>query len=149
MKTKIKKALKTNHILFYGIDFYLRKTEKDWNLYYKDHKARSPYTKTKKRALYNAIGELILRGKQSTLKAVKRIDGQSVKNKLFIKKQPLFKRLFGFSIPYCRYSLLRGDKAIDAVAFDKRINTPSGISTYDFVSKQYGDMACRLIKSLI
>jgi len=67
----------------------------------------------------------------------------------FDKVRPLFKKIFGFDIPVCKIGLMLGTKVIDPVRFDKLIETPSGISTYDFVKKRYGNIGYRLLKKLI
>jgi len=67
----------------------------------------------------------------------------------FDKVRPLFKKIFGFDIPVCRVGLMLGTKTIDPVRFDKLIETPSGVSTYSFVKKQYGNIGYRLLKKLL
>jgi hypothetical protein len=37
---------------------------------------------------------------------------------------------------------------LDAIAFDKWLNVPDGVSTYDFIEDNYGNEALELVKDL-
>ncbi len=61
-----------------------------------------------------------------------------------------FKSLFGFNMPFDGFIyFMTSRKHLDVIALDKRLCTPNGISTKDFIAKKYGEKASDFVQSLI
>lgn len=134
----------------YGHEFYAKKKDKSlWIVYTKKYSLKVTEAKTKKEALLLAENILIDKGREGIDKAFKSHCIRKVKARFFDKVRPLFKETFGFDIPLCRFSMMLGGKAIDAIRFDSKIGTPNGVSTYDFVERTYGAKAKKLLTKLI
>jgi len=133
----------------YGYNFITEKQNKTYKVYSKLYHLKVSEAKTKKEALLLADKILSDQGKQKTIEAFNRHKKKRIKNKVFNKLQPLFKSIFDFPCPVCSISLISGIKRIDAVRFDRLINTPANISTYDHITNKYGLKAKKLIKKLI
>lgn len=132
-----------------GINFYIANNKKVYIEGLKNVSVINEDSKTYKKAYQKAIKVLDTKTDEEIKQAYNRCLKRKRQTIFFDKVNPLFKKIFGFDIPVCPLSLMLGTKAIDAVRFDKKIKTPSGISTYAFVEKKYGNIGCRLLKKLI
>lgn len=135
----------------FGYDFVIKKAQKGytcyslkWNL-----KVNGSEAITIKECMKTAIDILNDAGEEKTKSAFFNHRNRVVKSRLFDKLMPYFKSIFGFTAPVCRISLMLGTKSIDAIRFDKLVNTPAGISTYNYVENTYGIKALNLLKKLI
>jgi len=61
-----------------------------------------------------------------------------------------FRAIFGFDAPkdFLLYAIGQG-LSLDVIELDKRLRTPDGISTNDYILQQYGDKTLEMVKNMI
>jgi len=78
---------------------------------------------------------------------------KKIKNKFFkdVRIDNLFIKIFNRSLTSFRdkLMLLNGDYTLDVIALDNYIHTPDGISMSNFILKEYGEKALKLVKKLM
>jgi hypothetical protein len=141
--------MKDNKLFLYGHTFIVEKDDKIWKVSSEKYYLKVCESKTKKEVIELAKYILKVQGKEGLEKALDRARNRIVKNRMFDYLQPQFKKIFGFNCPKCGISYAFNSKAIDAITFDKLINTPDGTSTYDYVTEKYGINAKRILEKLI
>jgi len=132
-----------------GITFYIDKDKKVYVQGLKNVTLFRGAGKTYKKVCQEATEFLGTKTDSELKRAYNNCLKRERQTRFFDKARPLFKKIFGFDIPVCRIGLMLGTKSIDPVRFDKLVGTPSGVSTYNFVKKQYGSIGYRLLKKLI
>lgn len=67
-----------------------------------------------------------------------------------IEKWDKAEKLLGFDLPICYIlTAVQGYKVLDVIKLDKKLGTPDGISTKDFIEFLYGDELLKLVEELI
>lgn len=133
----------------YGYKFNTIKEGNEWVVRAEKFGALVTSGKTKKAAIKNANDILSAKGQKVIERTFTALRKKRVHNRFFEYLQPEFKKIFGFTCPVCLTSGLTGRRSIDVISFDKRIGTPNGISTYDYIKKTYGKRAKKILQKLI
>ena len=131
-------------IELYGKTFNVEKRGKEWQTNYRDAKATGGATKV---AVIQALKEW---DKTELLKACNLMDTQLERGIYFKDNTELFIRIFGFTPP--RDFLMDAcgcGMQLDVIALDKKLRTPDGISTSDYILKIYGQDALDMVKRMI
>ena len=93
------------------------------------------------------------KSKAEVIQAIKSTEKRLRKNRLWCrpKVQSLFLRLFKAKLDNfrCLASRVMGTYSLDAIAFDKFLQPPDGVSTYEFIKIKAGPLGVKLVKKLI
>lgn len=134
----------------YGYNFKAEKLKNGWKVSSIKFNLRVASGKTKKEAVNNAITILENFGKEKTEQGFIRHRKRIVHNRLYNHLQSSFEDIFGFWPQSERWlAALSGYIGLDLIWFDKQIKTPDGISTKNFIIKQYGKQGKRLVEKMM
>ena len=128
----------------HGKTFNVEKRNSEWQTNYRDAKATTGTNKTE------AISKLKEYDKIELLKACDHVDKQLKRDQFFKDNTERFTAIFGFAPPrdFLMYALGCGMQ-LDVIALDKKLRTPDGISTNDYILKTYGQTALDIVKQMI
>ena len=128
----------------YGKTFNVEKRGKEWQTNYRDAKATTGTTKAE------AVKALKEYDKAKILEACDYHDKTIVRDTYFKENTEKFTTIFGFTPPrdYLLYHFGCG-LSLDVIALDKKLRTPDGTSTNDYILNNYGPDAVAMIKAMI
>jgi len=88
--------------------------------------------------------------RKDLLAACDHMDNQLARDDYVKAHTEEFTKIFGFAPPrdFLMYALGCGLQ-IDVIALDKKLRTPDGISTNDYILKHYGQYALDMVKRMI
>jgi len=128
----------------HGKTFNVEKRNGEWQTNYRDAKATVGISKADAISGLKAIAKTkILDGCESQDKIIER-------DIYFKSHATQFQQTFGFTPPrdFLLYALGHGF-SLDVIALDKKLRTPDGISTNDYVLKEYGEQALDMVKRML
>jgi len=133
-----------NELVVHDKTFNIEKRNGMWQTTYRDAKA------TEDKYKKEAVNQLKAISKEELLDACAARDKQIAKDTFFKEHTEEFTRIFGFPPPrdYFLYIVGAG-LTLDVIALDKRLRTPDGISTNDFILKNYGQHALDLVRQMV
>jgi len=139
---KVQSKLET--IIVHGKTFNVEKRGKEWQTNYRNFWATKGTTKVE------AIKALQEYDKDKLVKSCDHVDKQLDRDKYFAENTERFTATFGFPPPrdYMMYMCGCGMQ-LDVIALDKKLRTPDGISTNDYILNTYGQSALDMVKRMI
>ena len=128
----------------HGKVFNVEKRNKEWQTNYRDAKATVGVSKTE------AIKALKEYDTVKLLEACDHMDKQLERDVYFKEHTQEFTTIFGFAPPrdFLMYACGCGLQ-LDVIQLDKKLHTPDGISTNDYILRTYGDFALNMVKQMI
>ena len=128
----------------HGKTFNVEKRNGEWQTNYRDAKATTGDTRTE------VIDKLKAMDKNAILKACDYHDKTVTRDIYFKDNTARFQTIFGFTPPrdFLLYAFGCG-LCLDVIALDKKLRTPDGISTNDYILKLYGQSAVDMVKRMI
>ncbi len=128
----------------YGKTFSVEKRGKEWQTNYKDAKATAGASKAE------VIKALKDWDKTKLLEACDHMDKQLERDVYFKDNTERFTQVFGFAPPrdFLMYACGCGMQ-LDVINLDKKLRTPDGISTNDYILTTYGSTALDMVKRMI
>jgi len=131
-------------ITVHGKEFNLEKRNREWQTNYRDAKATTGSTKQE------AVNNLQNYDAKKLLEACDHMDKQLERDTYFKDHTEEFTAIFKFAPPrdFLMYALGCGMQ-LDVIALDKKLHTPDGISTNDYILKTYGQYALDMVKCMI
>ena len=136
--------MKATTIELHGKTFNIVKRNGEWQTNYRDAKATTGASKAE------AITSLKDYGKAKLIEACDTMDKQLERDNYFKGHTSEFTTVFGFVPPrdFLMYAVGCGLQ-LDVIALDKKLRTPDGISTNDYILKTYGQYALDMVKQMI
>ncbi len=128
----------------HGKTFNIEKRNGEWQTNYRDAKATMGQTKG------DAIDTLRAMDKCKVLEACDYQD-KVVKRDVYFKEHTSeFQAIFGFTPPrdFLMYAMGCG-LCMDVIALDKKLRTPDGTSTNDYILSNYGKAALAMVGQMI
>lgn len=124
--------------------FNIEKRNGEWQTNYRDAKATVGQTKGE------AVTALLTMDKQELLKACTSHDKMLKRDVYFKEHTSEFQAIFGFTPPrdFLMYAVGQG-LCLDVIALDKKLHTPDGVSTNDYILKNYGELALIMVRQMI
>ena len=131
-------------ITIHGKEFNVEKRNGEWQTNYRDAKATTGATKAE------TIKALQEYSKSKLLPACDHVDKQITRDTYFKNNTERFTEVFGFTPPrdFLLYAFGCG-LSLDVIALDKKLRTPDGISTNDYILQQYGQTAVDMCHNMI
>ena len=135
---------KVTTIELHGRTFNIEKRNKEWQTNYRDAKATTGMTKV------DAVKALKEYDKVKLLASCDHLDKQIARDDYVKIHTEEFTSIFGFAPPrdFLMYHLGCGLQ-LDVIALDKKLRTPDGISTNDYILKTYGQYALDMVRQMI
>ena len=128
----------------HGKVFNVEKRAGEWQTNYRDAKATVGSTKSE------AVETLKRYDKDKLLSACDHMDKQLARDDYFKAHIEEFTAIFRFAPPrdFLLYACGCG-LSLDVIALDKKLRTPDGVSTNDYILKQYGQSALNMVKRMM
>lgn len=128
----------------HGRTFNVEKRAGEWQTNYRDAKATVGASKIE------VIDKLKAIGRDELIKECNLMDKQLDRDIYFKGHILEFTRIFGFAPPrdFLMYHCGFGFQ-LDVIALDKKLGTPDGISTNDYILNTYGQYALDMAKRMI
>jgi len=136
--------MKATQMTIQGKVFNVEKRNGEWQTNYRDAKATTGKTEAE---AVQALKEYNL---DKLLSACNHMDTQITRDNYVKDNTEQFTAIFGFTPPRdflmyaCGYGL-----QLDVIALDKKLRTPDGISTNDYILANYGQYALEMVKQMI
>jgi len=133
-----------NTLELHGRTFNIEKRNGEWQINYRDAKATAGSTKIE------VIKALKAMDRDKLLSACDYHDKIVSRDVYFREHTNKFTTVFGFTPPrdFLLYSCGHG-LSLDIIALDKKLRTPDGVSTNDYILKEYGQAALNMVQSMI
>ncbi len=131
-------------ITVHGKEFNVEKRNKEWQTNYRDARATIGASKTE------AINNLKAMDSDTILKACDSHDKTVTRDVYFKEHTTQFQAIFGFTPPrdFLLYAVGCG-LSLDVIALDKKLRTPDGTSTNDYILARYGNTALDMVRNMI
>lgn len=128
----------------HGKVFNVEKRNGEWQTNYRDAKATVGISKA------DAISNLKAIDKAELLKSCDSMDNTIERDIYFKNHTAEFQTIFGFTPPrdFLLYAVGRG-LSLDVIALDKKLRTPDGISTNDYILREYGEQALAMVRRML
>jgi len=139
--------------IIHGESFSFRKTQSGWEFYHCGTGVFVLARPLKREAIEDGRTLISGKSKKEVIQAVKSTENKIRKNRFWCKPkvQSLFRKLFSAELDNfrCIVSRMMGTYSLDAIAFDKFLQPPDGVSTYEFIKIKAGPLGVKLVKKLI
>ena len=131
-------------IELHGKSFNVEKRNGEWQTNYRDAKATTGTSKV------DVINQIKAWDKTKLLYACDAMD-KTIKRDIYFKEHTnQFTAIFGFTPPkdFLLYAVGNG-LCLDVIQLDKKLRTPDGVSTNDYILSNYGQQALDMVKNMI